>query len=230
MCKELGVPFEGFSHESVAVRWWNAYMYYGYKVDPNEDEREWVQLFHALAMNDATGPRFDHPIPDSMAIHPLVDDLSAADRLRNYKKDALPELDGFDGLRSCTHQPSLSQEAENALLSDEALLSTLGALCSEAAEEVFATTISDAVAAHKPGVGIRKALYPIWNEITAVHSSMKSDEWDTKLEDMLNNHLSEMRGALRESRKKARDEGSADGSGGGSNKRKRITSILSEQY
>lgn len=219
VCRAAGGTFQGFGHDSVAVRWWSAFMYYAYKKPTSDAERDLIQLYHAMTKYDAKGPAFHMSIPDSMKVHAAVPDRAAIDRLKNYKKSSVPPMDKFDGLFSSTHQPSSDQDDENELLSDEAVMSTLLALNSDETESVFENSISNVVGAHKPGVGIRQAMYPLWNEITAVHASLKSEEMDRELEELFKQHLAKMRGMLRE-RKSKRTKRRAGG----------IEGIVSEGY
>lgn len=217
VCAAGGTKFAGFDHNSISVRWWSSFMYYAYKAPGSESEKELVQLFHALAMNDRKGPSFDLPIPNTMKVYTPIPDMPPVDRLKNYDKSLVPSLDQFDGLFTSTHQPNANQANEEELLSNDSVLSKLLSLSSAETEAVFESSVSNVVGAHRPGVGIRKALYPLWNEVTDVHKSLKDEAMDKELEEMLKRHLAKCRGLMRDS-------------GRGKKRRGSVEPITSEKY
>lgn len=105
-----GTKFEGFKQDSVSVRWWTDFMYYGYRSVDSYEEEDLVKIFHHLAQNDAKGPKFPFAIPSSMRIQPPIEDLPAMERIKNYPGTAISEMlnkfaDKFDGVFSTTNLP-----------------------------------------------------------------------------------------------------------------------------
>lgn len=191
-------------------------MYYGYKQPKNHVEIELVQLFHAQSLNDTKGPCFDDCIPNTMDILAPIPDMPAIDRLKNYPKEAVPSMNKFDGIFSCTHNPNSYQDYEDHILSDEAVLQTLNSLNTASVDQIFENSVSNVIGAHRPGVGTRNVLYPLWNQITNAHDQLKNEDWDKEFEKILQDHLTKTNAKLRE----------ADSN----DKKRKIVPITAERY
>jgi len=83
VCEAQDVKFNGFGQDSVKVRWWTDYLYWGYRSPQSSEEEELVKLFHHLANNDVRGPKFHYDIPSSMPIMEPVAPLPATERIKN---------------------------------------------------------------------------------------------------------------------------------------------------
>ncbi len=86
-----------------------------------------------------------------------------------------------------------------------------------------------------PGVGLRQALYPLWNELTTVASSLKSEEFDKEFEELLKKQIAKGKSILRQQdAHKGSGSGSAKqaskGKASGGNGKRSIVPITAEKY
>jgi len=203
VCEANGTKFEGFGHDSVKVRWWTDFMYWGYRRAECAAEEELVKAFHHLAHNDVKGPKFHHTIPVTMPIQDPVAPLPATERIKNYSKDALTSLlknykaDRFDTLLSSTHLPTGSQEFEDGLDDDEIILPIIDNLRASS-DSNFEAMMDDVheedmslyeVEVTRHGSTYRQALYPLFNELTDLLQRTNDKKAGEEVETMMKNSI-----------------------------------------
>jgi hypothetical protein len=206
VCEAQDVKFNGFGQDSVKVRWWTDYLYWGYRSPQSSEEEELVKLFHHLANNDVRGPKFHYDIPSSMPIMEPVAPLPATERIKNYPKDSMPSLlknykNKFDGLlSSTTHITSGSQEMDDCLDDDEIVMPIITDLrnSSDAVIEEVMTSVSDVASTQTGGCSYRAALYPHYNEMTDLLQQVNDPEVAKNTETVLKNQIDYLHRLLRE--------------------------------
>jgi hypothetical protein len=199
VCEEIGTTFEGFGHDSVKVRWWTDFMYWGYRPAVHDEDKELVKVFHHLANNDVKGPKFRYKIPSSMPIKNPIPALPAKERIKNYSKDVLKnyKADRFDTLLSKTHLPTSSQELEDCL-DDPEIIHDLRASSDSHFEhmmnEVHEQEMSSLheVEATEHGSTYRQALYPLFNELTDLLQQLNVKEVGKEVETVLKKSIDDI--------------------------------------
>lgn len=185
-----GNTFKGFDQDSVSVRWWTDYMYYGYRTVDSYEEEDLVKIFHHLAKNDLRGPKFPFEIPSSMPILPRVEDLPAMERIKNYPAASIKVMlkdfgEQFDGHFSTTQHSESSQKLDDLLRDDTIPLESIQSIRHSCSTPAFEKILDDAnrVSANDVESVItgdcsshREALYPPFNELVSLLDQERDPE------------------------------------------------------
>ena len=160
ICAALGIPFEGFTHHDLALRWRSDFMHLGYR---DSTPAHIQAMFHRLASKDIKGPHFKHSIPDTMEIKPPSPPKTALERLKNYRGDDI-NLEVIDGMYVSTFTPASQNEGDDSLEDMfETMFQELHGATSDSVDLMFQQSAEnyDLPSAAKRGISSRDTLRSI---------------------------------------------------------------------